>query len=334
MTVLGEVQEFAIPTPDSEPADLGATADGLWFTERAAGKIGFIRHDGSIREYALPDGARPEGLAFAPGDVWYVDPPSNVVGRVSVNTLYAIGAGAIGTWDTRFTLRARANEPSAARVGLPPSAGVCPGQCFDQAIVLDLSSGEPRSANASDVPYDGGIDRFQIDDVGGDLGDFTDFPDVEAGVTNAALPAQTGVLPLVDYWTIADAEPPASGRGRDALQPMLRFPARREPGVHANLVVSVIEGESSGGLSLRIEAVRDETVVASKSLFGEETTFFLVDVLKSLGLESFDGELRVTRQSARALFWGVLASVRIDGVDFAPPTPELVSSSDEQQPAD
>jgi virginiamycin B lyase len=332
ITVFGEVEEFEVPTPDSEPGDLSAAYGGLWFAERAAGKIGFISRDGVIREYDLPDGARANGLAYGGGaSVWYVDPDANAAGRVSSNVLYAVGAGTVGTWDTRFTVRPRDGAPAWARIGVPVvGGGACPGSCFDPAVTLDLSSGDPRTALASQIPYDGGLELLQVSDASDanpGNGDFGTLPDVDAGVENAALPAQSGILPLVDRWTIVDAEPPATGRERAAVQPRLSFPARREPGVHANLVVNIVEGEDTGRESLLLEAVADGEVVASRPLVGRPT-FFLVDVLGALGLDRFEGELRITRQSTRCLFWAVLASVRIDGVDFTAPTAELVTGTD------
>jgi len=329
ITALGEVQEFEIPTPDSEPAGLVATFGGFWFAERATGRIGFVALDGSIREYALPDGSEAATAAFDGGSVWYLDPAANAVGRVSGNALYPVGAGTVGTWDTRFTVSARDEGPTSARIGSPFYGGTCPGQCFDPAVTLDLSSGEPQTVVASRIPYAGGLDLLMIGDGTGAnpaIGQFGALPAAEARVVNSARPEQAGRLPLVDHWTVADAEPPAAGRARGTPQPRLRFAAQRRPGIHANLIVTVIEREESGRESFLLEAVTDGRVVASHALTGC-CTFFLVDVLDDLGLADFDGELRVTRQSARALFWGVLASVRIDGVDFVAPTAETSPES-------
>ena len=79
-----------------------------------------------------------------------------------------------------------------------------------------------------------------------------DTPLATARILNRARPEQTAELPLVDYWTVFDAQPPVSSRERDTPKPTLTLPARRRNGAHTNLVVANIAGDS---LFVRIDFV-------------------------------------------------------------------------------
>ena len=89
----GKVQEYPVPTPDAQPTDIAVGADGaLWFTERAAGKIGRITTAGAIEEFVIPrpsdaswitQSSWPTAIARGPdGAVWFVENHANRIGRI------------------------------------------------------------------------------------------------------------------------------------------------------------------------------------------------------------------------------------------------------------
>lgn len=68
------IQDFPVPTPDSELTDIATGKDGsLWFSEQKGGKVGRITTSGQIAEWTIPrDGEYgPEELTVAQdGRVW------------------------------------------------------------------------------------------------------------------------------------------------------------------------------------------------------------------------------------------------------------------------
>ncbi len=85
ITTAGEITEFPIPTPDSEPYDIVAGLDGnLYFTERTGNKIGRITTQGEITEFPIPTLAFPQGIALGPdGAIWFTE-DTNKIGRFSI----------------------------------------------------------------------------------------------------------------------------------------------------------------------------------------------------------------------------------------------------------
>ena len=85
----GTVHHYYIPTTNSKPADLDIGCDdAIWFTEFAGGKIGRLSRDGRMKEYRLPRGSAPFGIAF--GRLWilyYTEPTKD---RVNYSTSTAI----------------------------------------------------------------------------------------------------------------------------------------------------------------------------------------------------------------------------------------------------
>ena len=80
------IDEFPIPTPDSEPTWITAGPDGnLWFTEAAAGRIGRITTEGAITEFVIPTpDSHPEGIATgADGNLWFTELFTNKIGRIT-----------------------------------------------------------------------------------------------------------------------------------------------------------------------------------------------------------------------------------------------------------
>jgi len=82
----GRMTEYATPTPESAPTSIKPAPDGsLWFTERAAGKIGRLDPaSGTIREYAIPTAdSTPTGIAVdhRDGSVWFTEKQAGKIGR-------------------------------------------------------------------------------------------------------------------------------------------------------------------------------------------------------------------------------------------------------------
>jgi virginiamycin B lyase len=97
----GATEEFAIPTPASEPLGLTVGADGaLWFVERTAGKVGRMTLDGAFTEYPLAPGAVPNRIVTGPdGAVWFTELRANKLGRLTVDgqlSEYPIPGGPVG----------------------------------------------------------------------------------------------------------------------------------------------------------------------------------------------------------------------------------------------
>ena len=314
ITAMGTISEFDVPTPDAGVEAVAAGWGGqAWFTERRAGKIGHIASDGTVREYALPPGSEPVGLAIgADRSVWYTDAATNSIGRLSGRSLFAVGAGSIGPWDTVFEIRGDDGRASRAWVGFFPPPSACPGQCPEPAVILDLAAGAVGRTSASEFQWDRGV-RIVLIGALTDDDPALDSPDAVARITNRDRPEQTAVLPLVDNWTLFDAQPPVEGRDRNMPRPTLTFPARRIAGAHTNLVVANVGYE---GLSIKIEIVAtDGTVVRTFAPRGPSytgQTEMFVDVLGTTP-EGFDGSIRITRLSREGFFWATLANIGADG---------------------
>lgn len=78
VTPAGQVTEFPIPTPNSEPAAITQGADGdMWFTEPGVGKVGRITPAGAIEEIPVPSvGDRRNGIVLgSDGNVWFAGNP-------------------------------------------------------------------------------------------------------------------------------------------------------------------------------------------------------------------------------------------------------------------
>jgi hypothetical protein len=299
---------------------------GVWFTERAAGKIGWMSVEGRFREFRLPGGSKPESLAldygsgfFGPAAVWYLDGTRRVVGRLSDNHLFAVGSIASGTLDTEFEIRNPSDEAVKVRLGWPP--GVCPAICPATYLDLVVPGSQTVETRASAVPSTD--PRFLV--ISGIEPEISDVPDTEAWVVDAARPDFRVRLPLVSYWEIAAHQPPSAQGGP---KPVIQFPARRRNHVRTSLILAGIESEEPGGaVSLEIEAVGlDGEVVSRLDVeVAPGGALELSRILSDLGIFGiFDGHLRVTRLSRAGLFWGVVEIYEADVLTrLMPPGSEL-----------
>ena len=338
ITAAGVITEYDVPTPQSGLSDLIVAEGGVWFSERLAGKLGFLSWSGEIREFVLPAGSAPAGLGITHytedlewtlASIWYLDAENGRVGRLSDNRIYAVGAGHGDDWDTEFAVVSPGDRPLQVRVGLQP-VGACPLNCPDRGIRFETPVGEAVHVFASSVPYTAGHELYRIESTEWDT-TITDLPDSSAWIVTLGRPEARATLPLVDYWTVSDAQPP-SARGRQDRRPVLTFPAKRSAGVTTDVVLAGIETDQWGRIQLLVEAVSPSGEVVASS-FEEvlfESTLVLEDVVQRLGLETFDGQLRVTRRSDQGLFWGV-AEVR-EGTHLELVAPEA-SFSPEEDPS-
>src|SRR5438270_5338904 len=83
---VGDVTEYAIPTPSSFPFGIAAGRDGnVWFTEDIGNKVGKITKSGAITEYPIPTaGSNPIGITAGPdGKIWFTESGTNKVASVT-----------------------------------------------------------------------------------------------------------------------------------------------------------------------------------------------------------------------------------------------------------
>ena len=327
----GQVTEYTIPTPNSSSTDLifDDFELAVWFTERNAGKLGWMSIDGDFQEFTLPGSAKPESLVidygqffFGPMSIWYVDGTNRRVGRLSDNHLFAIGARHEGTLDTEFELSNAGDDAVKARLGWPYT-GPCPGLCPLTSIELVVPRRGEVEATASEVPSAEGPRLFYVTGIEPEI---SDVPETRAWVVDEARPEFRLEVPLVSYWTIATLQPPLD-RGSNGPQPFLTFPARRRAGFRTSLVLAAIESEEGSPLELEIEALDLEgDVVASTEVEVPLADVLVLDqLLSDLDIfGDFDGQIRVTRIPRSGLFWGVAEIYENDVLTrLMPPGSEL-----------
>jgi streptogramin lyase len=132
----GAINEYAIPTPGSQPVSIVNGPDGaVWFTEFAGNKIGRLGTDGTFTEYPIPTpGAQADDMAVGPdGNLWFAETAGNKIGRITTAGVIdefdglppasrptAVAAGADGNvWFTE-----RALTTPSGRIGSITPTGV------------------------------------------------------------------------------------------------------------------------------------------------------------------------------------------------------------------
>ncbi len=80
------IQEYAVPTANSQPLCITAGPDGnLWFTESAANKIGRVTPAGVVTEYSLSPNTVPSGITAGPdGNLRFTELQANKIGRITM----------------------------------------------------------------------------------------------------------------------------------------------------------------------------------------------------------------------------------------------------------
>jgi uncharacterized repeat protein (TIGR01451 family) len=94
------INEFPVPTSDSNPTDIVTGPDGnLWFTESLGNKIGEINPTShAIVEFPVPTaGSEPNGITAGPdGNLWFTEFDGNKIGQINPTT-HAIAEFAVPT---------------------------------------------------------------------------------------------------------------------------------------------------------------------------------------------------------------------------------------------
>jgi virginiamycin B lyase len=116
ITPSGTIEEYPIPSPNSEPQAITTASDGeVAFAERTArgGAIGRVASDGTIRLFPLPEGGEADGIATGPaGALWFTEivfGPGAIVGQIGL----LAQSGAISD----FPMPRRAEQPSEIAPG-------------------------------------------------------------------------------------------------------------------------------------------------------------------------------------------------------------------------
>jgi streptogramin lyase len=121
ITMSGEITEFSVPTPDSQPNGIVAGLDGnLYFTEYRGNKIGRITTSGAFTEFPIPTpGASPWEIALGPdGALWFTEEFGNKIGRFSPGSLTCEpDATTLCLNDGRFKVQLDWHVPSQNRRG-------------------------------------------------------------------------------------------------------------------------------------------------------------------------------------------------------------------------
>src|SRR5258706_3832774 len=80
------INEFSIPTGDSNPTSITRGPDGnLWFTEKTGNKIGRITPQGRINEFPIttPNSISTEITPGSDGNLWFFENGGNKIGRIT-----------------------------------------------------------------------------------------------------------------------------------------------------------------------------------------------------------------------------------------------------------
>jgi len=125
------------------------------------------------------------------------------------------------------------------------------------------------------------------------------FPTVRARVADAAAPLQAVELPAVRTSTVLDSD---TGT--------LIFPSvRRTSTGHSNLILTNV-GDSSLTAEIDVRAPDGSVLAQTEKTVDPDQTFFFVDFLKTLGIESLDdGQIVVSRTGGGGVPWGFVAAV-------------------------
>jgi virginiamycin B lyase len=85
ITTAGAVEEYSIPTPDSDPWGITRGPDGaMWFTEQS-GKIGRITPSGSISQYPSSLDDATYIAAGSDGALWFTSQVDGAIGRITTS---------------------------------------------------------------------------------------------------------------------------------------------------------------------------------------------------------------------------------------------------------
>jgi virginiamycin B lyase len=292
------VEEFPIPTPASGPAGLAVEyAQGsAWFTEKAAGQVGFVSPDGRITEYPLSDrSSQPTGI-FIDIETRFLEAAGNRLVEVQPDAVLIGGAGTSGSWRTEFRL---ANVEGTSVTAFARSGSNRP---------VDVSPSPPQVRQK--IPANGSLVIGELWPFGA-LGitfarvlDDGVLPSVRARIYNRDAPGQSADLPTIRLSTLTSANPRT-----------LFFPGAVRGGLaRSNLLLSEVSAREPLQVTVDLLSSGGDVVASGSYAVDPGASLYLVDIVVRLGVASLqDGQVRVSKVGDQGLLWGYLATVNSDG---------------------
>jgi virginiamycin B lyase len=298
------LEEFPIPTPASGLDDIIADTDGLWFTEKSAGQVGFISKSGLVTEYPLANrSSQPTGITLSVFGAEFLESAANRLVEIRPDAVVVSGAGTSGSWETLLDFANVGPRPAPVLAGVyPRSTGVTyeghpPG------------TGALLAANGSaKIPLDASrLWTFYVRNTEEGV-----LPSVRARIRNHDAPSQSADIPLIRLSTLTSLNPAT-----------LSFPgALRNGSARTNLLIAELSVERLvldspiPAMQTRVDVLSpDGTLLASGEFdVTSGTCLYIGDVIGRLGVESLqDGQIRVTRLGNEGLLWGYSARIDSDG---------------------
>jgi len=88
----GSIRNYRIPSAKPGVSSVAVAKDGtVYFTEQFASKIGILRSDGTINEYATPTTTRPVDLVPGPGKMWFSEDPGEGSNKSAIGEIFPNG---------------------------------------------------------------------------------------------------------------------------------------------------------------------------------------------------------------------------------------------------
>jgi streptogramin lyase len=171
ITPRGEIAEFPIPTPNSQPRAIALGADGnIWVGMFAAGKIARVTPAGAITEFTIPPpDSGPRALAAGPdGNIWFSEYRASKIGRITP-------AGTI----TEFALPRPSSGPGDITAGAD-------GHLWFVELAGGADGLRTEGNRVGRITVDGKITEFQIPSASGSPTNIAVGPDRNVWYTKGA----------------------------------------------------------------------------------------------------------------------------------------------------
>lgn len=216
------------------------------------------------------------------------------------NALLITGSGYTGTWNTELRIANPTSGPLEIQIGALPIPDFCP-----------FNPCPPPAPITREVPANGQLVVYFDEFFGNGLqflyvlpsNPADPLPVVRARAFEVAQPARAMELPITSYAALAARQ-----------NSPLDFPgAEHSTTAHSNLIVA--EVTRTAPATARIDAITtDGATLASKDIsLAAGENLFLVDVLATMGLQDFNGHLRVSYTAGGGTIDGALAVLTNDG---------------------
>jgi hypothetical protein len=217
------------------------------------------------------------------------------------NALLIMGSGFTGTWNTELRIANPTGTALPLQVGGFPFPTACTfNPCPPPYPVhIELAPNGEQTVLFTDVFSGTALQFLYV--LPSNSGD--PLPVVRARAYNVAQPARAMELPITSYAALTT-------RNNSPLD----FPgAERSGTAHSNLIIA--EVSQAAGATARIDAIApDGTTVATRNIsLASGQNLFLIDVLTTMGLDTFSGHLRVTSTGGAGIIDGALATLTDDG---------------------